>query len=116
MRREDLYLSDILEAIADIEEFIAGVDRETFLGDKLRRSAVLHELTIVGEAAVRLSPQFRARHPNVEWQKIAAFRNIVVHSYFVVDLSIVWVAATADAALLITQVKKILAEDFQGPP
>jgi uncharacterized protein with HEPN domain len=41
MRREELYLVDIVEAADAIERFIEGVGREDFAGDELRRSAVL---------------------------------------------------------------------------
>lgn len=54
MRREDLYLADILEATHAIEEFLKGIDKTTFVHNDLIRSAVLRKLTIIGEAASRL--------------------------------------------------------------
>jgi uncharacterized protein with HEPN domain len=51
---------------------------------------VLHELTVIGEAAARLTEEFRNRHPEVPWAKIVAFRNLVVHEWFGLDWSIVW--------------------------
>jgi len=41
MRREELYLADIVEAVDAIGRFIEGIQREDFAGDELRRSAVL---------------------------------------------------------------------------
>ena len=46
MRREELYLTDIVEAADAIQQFLAGVQRDTFLQDELLRSAVLHKLTV----------------------------------------------------------------------
>ncbi len=86
MRREELYLTDIIEAATAINEFIAGVDRERFVKDDLLRSAILQKLTIIGEAASRLPKEFQEKHKEIEWVDIIAFRNIAVHAYFSVEL------------------------------
>lgn len=112
MRREDLYLTDILEAADSIERFLNGVTRETFLSDDLLCSAVLHKLTIIGEAAARLPKDFREAHPQIEWGDIVAFRNIAVHAYFAVDWPIVWVAATRDAPDLRRKVAAVLSQKY----
>lgn len=111
MRPEELYLTDILEATDAIQRFIEGVQREDFLGDELRQSAVLQKLIVIGEAAARLPKEFTEGHPEVEWADIVGFRNIAVHEYFSVNWSIVWVAATQDAPDLRRKVAKILAEE-----
>jgi uncharacterized protein with HEPN domain len=82
MRREELYLSNIVEAADVIAAFVSGCSRDDFLRDDLLRSAVLHKLTIIGEAAARLGLDFRERHPQIEWSDIVGFRNIAVHAYF----------------------------------
>lgn len=63
MRREELYLADIVEAADSIAHFIAGKARDVFLYDDLLRSAVLHKLTIIGEAVAHLSSDFQERYP-----------------------------------------------------
>jgi uncharacterized protein with HEPN domain len=85
VRPEVLYLTDILEATEAIGRFVEGMQRDDFLGDELRQSAVLQKLIVIGEAAARLSPAFREQHPEVEWADIVGFRNIAVHAYFAVD-------------------------------
>ena len=89
MRREELYLTDIVEAADAIQRFIEGIQREDFFGDELRQSAVLQKLIVIGEAAARLPTEFTNRHPEIEWADIAGFRNIAVHEYFAVDLSLI---------------------------
>ena len=116
MRPEALYLTDIVEAADAVAEFLQGVERDSFLGNELLRSAVLQKLSVIGEAAARLSGEFTACHPEVEWADIIAFRNIVVHAYFNVDWSIVWVAATEDAPLLQERIVRILQAEYPDEP
>jgi len=112
MRREELYLTDIIEAADAIQRFLVDVGQNTFLRNELLQSAVLQKLMIIGEAASRLSKEFRDKHPEIEWEDIIGFRNIVVHAYFAVEWSIVWVAATQEAPELKRKITDILAKEY----
>ncbi len=90
MRREDLYLNDIIEAADHIAAFLAGTDFEAFQKSEILRSAVVQKLSIIGEAAARLPEGLQNRYPQVPWPQIAAFRNILVHAYFGIDWGEVW--------------------------
>ncbi len=118
MRRDKLYLADIVEAADAVATFLAGAERDRFLQDDLLRSAVLQKLSIIGEAAARLSKEFRAHHADVGWRDIVAFRNIAVHAYFAVQWSIVWTTATQDVPALHQKISQILAAEFpdDAPP
>lgn len=59
MRTDALYLADILEAAGAIAEFVGGMPAQSFIASRLVRSAVLQQLTVIGEAAARLSPDFK---------------------------------------------------------
>lgn len=65
MKTERACLLDILEEIGYIRRETGGLSRELFLQDKRLTRAILHSLMIIGEAANRLSPQTRERHPGV---------------------------------------------------
>lgn len=108
MRRERLYLSDIAEASDHIATFITGVNFEEFLQSELLRSAVVHKLTIIGEAAARVSDEFRGRHSQVPWLQIVAFRNILVHGYFGILWDVVWRAAQDRCPELREQINALL--------
>ena len=73
MRSDRLYLVDIVEAADAIAGFIHGVDAERFLNDDLVRSAVLHKLAVIGEAAARVSMALRARFPETPGATSSAF-------------------------------------------
>ena len=112
MRPDRLFLVDIVESADAIVDHIAGRDREGLLGDRTARAAVLHELAVIGEAASRLTAELRGRHPEVPWSEIVGFRNVVIHRYFGLSWSIIWVTATEDVPALRAQVAAILASDF----
>ncbi|HYN19632.1 MAG TPA: HepT-like ribonuclease domain-containing protein [Thermoanaerobaculia bacterium] len=90
MDRDLGFLVDILIAARDLVEFKQGKTKEEFLGSKLLRSAILHQLVLIGEASRRLSDEFRAEHSEIPWQRVIALRNFVVHEYDEIDFTIVW--------------------------
>ena len=94
---------------------MAGQDRDGFLGNVTARAPVIHELTVIGEGAARLTEDFRTRHPEVPWAKIVAFRNLVVHEYYGLDWPIVWHTATDLVPVLRQQVSAILDAEFPDP-
>lgn len=61
-----------------------------FAADNKTIDAVLHNLAIIGEAASKLPPEVIESETTIEWRKIVAFRNIVIHEYFGVNRVIVW--------------------------
>jgi uncharacterized protein with HEPN domain len=112
MRREELYLTDMVQAADAIAEFIAGLAEDDFLGDELRQSAVQQKLMVIGEAAARLPEPFRNRYPEIEWRKIVAFRNVLVHSYFSIRLPLIWETATGDVPDLRQKIAHVLEQEF----
>ena len=112
MRRDELYLIDIVEAADAIAAFLQEKDERRFAGDDLLRSAVLLKLIIIGEAAARLSSDLKSRHPEIEWADVIGFRNIAVHAYFGIQWPIVWVTARDDIPGLRAQVLRIVQENF----
>ena len=65
MRAEVLYLCDMVEAIDSIDSFIHEVSWEEFKENEILKNAVLLKLLIIGEAASRLSSEFKDIYPNI---------------------------------------------------
>jgi uncharacterized protein with HEPN domain len=82
MRHDRLFLRDILACTESIQSFVAGKSRRELEHDKLLLSAMLHELSVIGEAATRVSRTIQDKYPAVPWRDIGDFRNQVVHAYF----------------------------------
>lgn len=112
MKDDAVYLDDIVEAAEHINNFLVGMDREQFMQSELLRSAVVQKLTIIGEAASRLSDEFRERHLEIPWAQIVGLRNVAVHYYSGIRWEDVWIAVTIEAPTLGQQIEHILAEEF----
>lgn len=84
------YLSDILQAIVLIESFTIGIkDFDIYLSDLKTQSAVERQLGIIGEAA----NHFEKLNTGIKietMRQIVGLRNKLIHSYDIIDPSIIW--------------------------
>jgi uncharacterized protein with HEPN domain len=65
MSRDSASLLDIVRAGELVLQFAQGLDREQLASDILRQSAILYQISIMGEATKRLSREFREQHSEV---------------------------------------------------
>jgi uncharacterized protein with HEPN domain len=89
-RSGSLCLQDILQAMNRVEEYVRGFSYDDFLDDGKTVDAVIRNLLVVGEAAGKVPKAVRTRHPEIPWSNMTGMRNILVHDYFGIDLTIVW--------------------------
>jgi uncharacterized protein with HEPN domain len=108
MKRDlGLFIEDIREAIKNIEDFSKGLTPEKFSKDKLRQSAIVRQLEIIGEAAKNVPNSFRIKYPKIPWKGIAGFRDILSHAYFGVNIERVWNIIKEDLQDLKKEIEKI---------
>ncbi|GAB4511374.1 MAG: DUF86 domain-containing protein [Anaerolineae bacterium] len=112
MQRDRQYVLDILEAARMIQGYIAAIDFVQFEEDSLRQDGVARRLEIMGEATKRLSVDFKDEHPEIPWRLMAGMRNILIHDYDKVDLSVVWETVTQSIPPLIAQLEPLYARLF----
>jgi uncharacterized protein with HEPN domain len=103
MRREELYLADLIDNARAVRAYLDGVTRERWDAEDILRDAVLYRMLLLGEISSALPGELRDNHPEVAWRQIRAFRNLAVHKYFGVDWAVVWKIAQEEPALLETQ-------------
>ena len=70
--------------------------------------AVVRNVEIIGEAANNLTREFRSNTPNIEWRKIIATRNRIIHGYATVDEEIIWNITQNDLPKLKAEIEEIL--------
>lgn len=114
MSRDLGHVLDIVGSADAIARFVEGVGADAFLADSMRQSAVLYQLTIIGEACRRVSPAFRESHPEVDWAGIVGLRNKIVHEYDDVDLDSVWTVVNADLPALLGKLKALVPPEPDG--
>jgi len=85
-----VFIEHILESVDAIIEFSDGIDIGDLDSDRLRRSAIVREIEIIGEAVKNISEETKSRYGEIVWRDIVGTRNKMIHHYFGVDLGIVW--------------------------
>lgn len=89
MKDENIYLIHIAECIQRIEAYTQE-GKEAFLTDTKTQDAVLRNLQTLAESTRYLPDSLKASIPGVDWNGIAAFRNVVVHDYLGIDTNQIW--------------------------
>ena len=89
MKDDGLYLEHIIDSIARVRTYTAD-GREAFMANRLIQDASIRNLQTMAESTQRLSDALKARHPEMDWSGIAAFRNVMVHGYMEINLDRVW--------------------------
>ena len=95
MKDYRVYLRHISECIRRIEENVAG-GRDTFMASHLIQDAVLRNLHTMSESTQRLPDDWKSMRPGIEWDRIAGFRNVLVHDYLGIDLEKIWEIVESD--------------------
>ncbi len=93
-RSDFVLIEDIKESCLKIINYTEGYTQDQFVADSKTVDAVIRNFEIIGEAANRLSDDFKDKYPTIDWHKIRGFRNRIVHDYAGVDVNIVWVIIT----------------------
>ena len=104
-------IEDVLEAIGNLQQYVAGMTFEQFAADKKTVRAAAYEIGVIGEAARYVPPEVRSRYSEIPWGKMQAIRNVIVHEYFRVDVSILWQTITHNLPPLIPRLRKILEQE-----
>jgi uncharacterized protein with HEPN domain len=106
-----VYLDDILTSARKTQEYTSGLTVDGLSADVKTLDAVLYNLQVIGEAAKNVPQDVREKYPDIEWQKMAGLRNILVHEYFGIDVEIIWDVVTNKVPQLCQQVEQILSQD-----
>jgi uncharacterized protein with HEPN domain len=95
-------------------QFVAGRSRADLDSDVMLSLALVRLLEIVGEAAKGVDEATRQAHPQIPWKLIAGTRDRLIHSYFDVNLDIVWAILTTDLPPLLRELDALLNIDKES--
>jgi len=111
MKKDDLvYVGHMLDTARSVAQKNCGVTRPMFNADENLQLALTHLIQIVGEAAARVSTEFRDLHPGIPWKQIVGMRHKIVHDYLHVDFEFVWEVASHDIPTLVRQLELVVPE------
>jgi uncharacterized protein with HEPN domain len=104
-------IQDILDAIAKIHRYISGVNFNTFENDEEIMDAVIHNPTVIGEAANHMPDDIRRLHPEIPWRQMIDIRNFTVHAYWNLRPSVIWDTIQNDLPPLVGLLSNLLPSD-----
>ncbi|MBS3065535.1 DUF86 domain-containing protein [Candidatus Pacearchaeota archaeon] len=111
MEKEDIiFIEHILDSINAIENFSKDISKEELISNRLKQSAIVREIEIVGEAVKNISKKLKKKHTEVEWKDIVGTRDKMIHHYFSVDINVIWEIVKTDIPELKSKVLKIKKE------
>ena len=110
-RDSNVALAHMLTHAREALAFVEQRSREEAESDRLRWHGLVRLLEIVGEAASRVAPAVRARHPSIPWPSVVGMRNRLIHAYDAVDNDIVWKVLRIELPSLIKEIERALAEE-----
>ena len=107
-RRDDTVpMRHMLDYAREAVTFVSGKSRGDLDRDRVLQLALTRVITIVGEAARRVSPEGRARYAGIPWQDAIGARNKIMHGYEFVDYDIVWQIITVEFPQLIESLERV---------
>ena len=106
IKNDKVYTDQILDSIRKIELFVNGIDKENFSENQLVQSAVIMQLTLIGEVSKKISDDLK-KTVALPWKEIAGFRDKAIHNYFDINLDVVWDTIIIDLPPLKEGLQKI---------
>jgi uncharacterized protein with HEPN domain/predicted nucleotidyltransferase len=101
-------LVDMVGAMEDIQDFLAGRTYDDYAANRMMQRAIERSLEILGEAANRLPKSFQAAHAEIDWGRVVGLRNVIIHRYDEVEDEQVWQIITVEVPRLLAQVRPLV--------
>jgi uncharacterized protein with HEPN domain len=114
MRKDDLIrIRHMIDAAREAIGFTAGKDREALDDDRMLVLSLVKSVEILGEAASKVSEEFRQKHPAIPWREMVTMRNRLIHGYFDINLDIVWQTVSEELPPLVAAMEEMQTEEGQ---
>lgn len=106
--RDNERLQHILEAIEALEQGAQRYTAQQAADDCIIYFGFVKQIEIIGEAVYMLTKEFKAAHPEVEWDAIEGMRHVLVHGYYQITPEKVWTVISKDLPILRPQIEKLI--------
>ena len=109
--RDKERLEHILTAIDTLIEGSKRHSVEEAEKDSIIFYGFVKQVEIIGEATYMLTKEFRASHPDTEWDVIEGMRHVLVHGYYSITPHKVWHVIQNDLPILRPQIQGYIKEE-----
>ena len=110
LKDDGIRLKHMLDAAKEAIAISKGKSRWDFRKERLLNLSLVRLVEIVGEAAHKITPEFRDKHPQIPWMLIIGMRNRLIHGYDDIDFDILYKTVTEELPQLSSQLEKIVSK------
>lgn len=103
-------LRHIIENIDILNSYLQGRDRQDIEKDPVGFYGLVKRIEMIGEAAYKLTNEFRDAHPDTPWKMIMKMRHVLVHDYYQIDAKELWLVIDDDLPILRPQIEAYVKE------
>ena len=103
-----LFIQDMIEFCEKVQSYTDGLDHEAFSEDSLVYDATLRNLVLIGEATSHIPSDIREAHPEIQWRRVIATRNRLVHGHSRIDDDVVWDVIRTDVPRMLRDLRNLL--------
>lgn len=104
--KNDVVVKKMINHIEKIENYITGIDYNSFIDNSMVVEACVFNLGQIGELANTVDSDFAGKYTSIPWRQVYGLRNRIVHDYDGVNLKLVWEIISDD----LLELKKNLME------
>ena len=107
MKNDFVFIEHVLDSINAIKEFSRDISKEELISNRLKQSALIREIEIIGEAVRNISEDLKRKNKEIGWKDIVGARDKMIHHYFSIDMNIIWKIVKNDIPILEKQMQVI---------
>jgi Uncharacterized conserved protein len=99
----------MIDAAEEAQGFASGRTVEDIRNDRALALVLVKCLEMMGEAAFKVSRNYRDTHPDVPWTHLIQLRNHLVHEYHDIDVERVWSTLQSELPSILTDLRRLIA-------
>ncbi|MFU8831139.1 MAG: DUF86 domain-containing protein [Wenzhouxiangella sp.] len=101
------YIDDMIRFAGNVLLYTKGMNQDAFVSTPLNYDATLRNLELIGEAAMHVPDDVRAKNPDIPWRMIIATRNRLTDTGSGVDNDTLWSIIRDDVPVLVPALKRL---------
>ncbi len=108
------YVSDMIEFAEKVLAYTHEMEQSRFEQSGLNYDATLRNLELIGEAATHIPEHVRQFAGGIDWRRVVATRNRLIHGYLGIDNDTIWSIIRTDVPLLLHNLEALRAAADAG--